>query len=206
MLSLSPRGSMQSSNATWPTAHMLPMCDGPMMTVSWWRSVGVTRASWSGPMSPRATGKSNSVTVRSRISRVRMMEVRDELFVHWMFLLLKRKSDIPVFHQVMTVMWRGRTRSTTPSRPYPLTCDPWRVWSPTCSWKSPLWTKGSLHLSYDIAEGIPASHCEKHKISASRWSQNCFPQSTFFFSCVKIPALSLPFWNNSAFFCSSSFL
>lgn len=94
LLSLSPRGSMQSSNAMWPTAHMLPMCDGPMMTASWLRLVGATRASWSGPMSPRATGNSNSVTARSRTSRVRMMEVKDlclfRFFIHRMFPLLKR--------------------------------------------------------------------------------------------------------------------
>lgn len=79
MLFLSLRGSMQSSNAMWPTARMLPMCGGPTTTASWWPSVGATRVSWSGPMSPRATGNSNSVTVRSRTLRARMTEVRDEL-------------------------------------------------------------------------------------------------------------------------------
>ena len=152
----SRRENMQSSNAMWPTAHMLPMCDGPMTTASWWQSVGVTRASWSGPMSRRATGNSSSVTARSRTLKVRMTEVREErplwVFIsHHMFLWLKSAPFLS-FHQVTTVMWRGRTSSTTPSRPYPRTCDPWRVWSPTCSWKSPLWTKGIPQWGYDVAE------------------------------------------------------
>lgn len=152
----SPRENMQSSNAMWPTAHTLPMCDGPMMTASWWQSVGVTRASWSGPMSPRATGNSNSVTARSRTSKARMTEVREELPLWGFFphphVSVAKIRVIPVFHQVTTVMWRGRMSSTTPSRPYPPTCDPWRVWSPTCSWKSPLWTKGIPQWGYDVAE------------------------------------------------------
>lgn len=34
-LFLSSRASMQSSNATWPTAHTLPMYAGAMTTASW---------------------------------------------------------------------------------------------------------------------------------------------------------------------------
>lgn len=74
------RASTQSINATWPTAHMWPMCDGPTMTASWWRWAEPTRASWFGPTRPKVTGSTNSVTARSPTWRVRMMEVRDEMF------------------------------------------------------------------------------------------------------------------------------
>lgn len=210
MLFLSLRGSMQSSNAMWPTAHMLPMCGGPTTTSSWLLSVGVTRVSWSGPMSPRATGNSNSVTVRSRTLRARMTAVRDELpfevCIHQIFSVAEDKiCVIPVSHQVMTVMWRGRTRSTTPSRPYPPTCDPWRVWSPTCSWKSPLWMKGEAMMLQMLRRTLLSSQkitfrnfClslyKKNKASASKIKP--ILQSTFSFPATALPP---PFWNNSAF-------
>ena len=145
MLSFCHRGSTQSSSATWPTALTLPTCGGPMTTASWWRWAGGTHASWSGPMSPRATGNSNSATARSRTSRARTTEVRRD-FLFWFFIWVsvawEKVSIAPVSRQVTTATWRERTRSPTPSRPYPATCDPWPVWNPTCSWRSPLWMKG----------------------------------------------------------------
>lgn len=113
---------------------------------------------------------------------------------------------IPVPHQVMTVMWQGRTRSTTPSRPYPPTCDPWRVWSPTCSWKSPLWTKGEAMMLQMLAKKLLSSqkitfrnlclslYKKKKKASASKIKP--ILQSTFSFPATALPP---PFWNNSAF-------
>ena len=97
ILILSCRESMQSSSATWPTAHTLLMCDGPTMTASWWRLVRVTHVSWSGPMSPRATGISNRATARSQTLRARTTEVRDQLpseaFIHQKFLSRNRNPS-----------------------------------------------------------------------------------------------------------------
>lgn len=190
MLSLVPRGSMQSSSATWPTAHWLPTWDGPMTTASWWRSAGVTRVSWSGPTSPRATGKSDSVTAKSRTSRVRMMEVRDD-FVFWIFLCKvsgARICIVPFRHQVMTVTWRGRTRSTTPSRPCPPTCGPWPAWNPTCSSKSPLWTKGISRWSYDEAlQGVRGVIVHKSRLLHRDEAKPAFFSQHIF---------SFPSWNS----------
>lgn len=191
MLFLRSRGSTRSSNATWPTARMLPTCGGAMTTASWWLSVGAIPVSWSGPTSPRATGNSSSATVKSLTLRARMTEVRDELPLE-VYIPLTRLScrlpATPVPHQVTTVMWRGRTRSTTPSRPYPPTCDPWQVWSPTCSWKSPLWMKG---------EAMMLQMWKRRKITfwhfcLSLYKQNktsCFKDKTF--SCFSRHSLLL---------------
>ena len=138
---------------------------------------------------------------------------RWEIGVLWAFYSLNvsvaQTWVIPVVFQVMTAMWRERTRSPTPSRPYPPTCDPWRVWNPTCSWKSRLWTKGIIIMSFQLRWSFAQKklwHCQKmlleisachsttNKSPASRWSPTFLLLSTcFFFSCVKFLPFPCPF-------------
>lgn len=216
-LFLSPRGSMQNSNATWPTAHMLPMCDGATTTASWWPSVGVTLVSWSGPTSPRATGNSNSVTVRSRTLRARTTEVSDGLpfavFIRQIFQLLKRNlcrsrlsqgydSDVTRENEINYTIkaLSANMRPMAGVKPHLQLKEPsvderyfsvklW--WCCRCS-------EGSSRAVRDELLGISACHCAKKKNLASSFRDKAKP---FFSQHFLFPAtaLPLPFWNNSAF-------
>lgn len=214
MLFLTPRGSMQSSNAMWPTAHTLPMCDGPMTTASWCRWVGVTRASWSGPMSQRATGNSNSVTVRSRTSKVRMMEVREEIFFIGFYhsiwltsLFLKRylyrsshssgyDSDVTRENEINYTIKALSTnmRPMTGVKPHLQLKEP-SVDERYSSMK--LW-RGFEDAQRSVP-GISASRSRKKGFCINTEPNLTSSVNISFLFLRIIPALSLPFWNNSAF-------
>lgn len=150
-------------------------------------------------MSPRATGNSNSVTARSRTSRVRTTEVREEL-------------PFEVFnHQCYCCEGEASSPSFTRLRQW---CDEGE--------RNQLHHQGLIHqhATHDGRETPPAAeralcgwkviiseakvlqkdtHSRKNtRLLHQDGAKPAFRSQHFLFLC-EIPALSLPLWNNSAF-------
>lgn len=170
------------------------MCDGHMTTASWWRSVEGTRASWSGPMSLKATGNSNSVRVRSQILRARMMEARQEpllRFFHFSktFMLLQPNHHFCLSSGYDSDVTRENEINYT-IKALSTNMRPMTGVKPHLQLKEP-----SVDERYVFS--LRLWYSDHNKAFCQDKTKAVFFRH--FFSCVKIPILSLPFCNNLNF-------